>query len=224
MMMSDIPKQDLLGGQGILQLILYQDNLANPERPYDLEYWEQTIATYFAETGSMRQQLFSNKNGVDKSFQLQFPSLARFYHSHFASGVKQILLQSYDHNQNKLPNGGVHIWSTNASLTYVFANDLRVTTTGQLRVIFDDYNKIEHLNISTSGWQEYIPRNALLLPPSPEAKQSPKINKNVKRAQGKAAGQSLQPIIPSSGVGEWGVPNHIFQFLEVRCRGRLARR
>ncbi|KAI1611762.1 LIM-domain binding protein-domain-containing protein [Exophiala viscosa] len=214
MMMADAPKQDFLGGQCILQLIMYQDNLANPERPYELEYWEQTIARYFSQFGSMRQQLFSNKNGVDKSFQLQFPSLARYYHTHFASGVRQILLQSYDHNQNKLPNGGVHIWSTNASLTYVFANDIRVTTTGQLRVIFDEYQKIDHLNISTSGWQEYIPRNALLQSPSLEEKQSPKINKNVKRAQGKAAGVT-QPIIPSSGVGEWGVPNHIFQFLEI---------
>merc|ERR1711939_1161036 len=125
-----------------------------------------------------------------------------------------ILLQSYDHNQNKLPNGGVHIWSTNASLTYVFGNDIRVTTTGQLRVIFDEFQKIDHLNISTSGWQEYIPRNALLQPASPEETKSPKVNKNLKRAQGKAAGPT-QPIIPSSGVGEWGVPNHIFQFLEI---------
>ncbi|EXJ95424.1 hypothetical protein A1O1_00545 [Capronia coronata CBS 617.96] len=215
MLMPEVSKPDvMMGGQCILQLIMYQDTLAYPDRPNDLEYWEQTIARYFSPFGSIRQQLFSSKNG-DKSFQLQFPSLARYYHTHFASGVKQILLQSYDHNQSKLPNGGVHIWSSNASLTYVFHNDIRVTTTGQLRVVFDELAKIEHLNISTSGWQEYIPRNVLLQPPSPETKQSPKINKNVKRAQGKAAGASAPPIIPSSGVGDWGVPNHVFQFLEV---------
>ncbi|EXJ89477.1 hypothetical protein A1O3_02544 [Capronia epimyces CBS 606.96] len=216
MLVPEVAKPDtMMGGQCILQLIMYQDTLAAPDRPHDLDYWEQIIGRYFSPFGSIRQQLFSNKNGVDKSFQLQYPSLARYYHTHFASGVKQLLLQSYDHNQNKLPNGGVHIWSSNASLTYIFGNDIRVTTTGQLRVIFDDMQKIEHLNISTSGWQEYIPRNALTQPPSPETKQSPKINKNVKRAQGKAAALSTQLIIPSSGVGEWGVPNHIFQFLEI---------
>ncbi|KIW15744.1 hypothetical protein PV08_05794 [Exophiala spinifera] len=215
MMMNDLPKQDILGGQCILQLIMYQDTLANPDRPNDLDYWEQTISRYFSPLGSMRQQLFSNKNGIDKSFQLQFPSLARYYHTHFASGVKQILLQSFDHNQNKLPNGGVHIWSTNASLTYVFGSDIRVSTTGQLRVIFDEFQKIEHFNISTSGWQEYIPRSSLTQPASPEeTKSSPKINKNLKRAQGKANAPA-QLIIPSSGVGEWGVPSHIFQFLEI---------
>jgi hypothetical protein len=115
-----------------------------------------------------------------------------------------------------MANGGVMIWSSNASLTYVYNNDIRVTTTGQLRVTFDAEQKIEFLNISTSGWQEYIPRTALVQPQSPEVKQSPKVtNKQLKRAQGKASGPTSSPVIPSSGVGEWGVVNHIFQFLEV---------
>ncbi|KIV98140.1 hypothetical protein PV10_01820 [Exophiala mesophila] len=216
MMIPDLSKTDLLGGQCILQLILWQDILANPERPNDLDYWEDTMRKYFSPFASIRQQLCSNKNDTDKSFQLPFPCLARYYHSHFASGVKQIFLQSYDHNQNKLSNGGVHIWSSHASLTYVFTNDIRVSTTGQLRVTFDEMQKIDHLNISTTGWQEYIPRSALITVPSPEVKQSPKItNKNLKRTQGKGSGPSSSPVIPSSGVGEFGVPNHIFQFLEV---------
>ncbi|OCT44219.1 hypothetical protein CLCR_00584 [Cladophialophora carrionii] len=216
MMMSDLGKQDAFGGQCILRLIMYQDLLANPERPHDLEYWEHLIGQFFSPFGSLRQQFFSNKSGGDKSFQLQFPSLARYYHSYFAAGVRQILLQSYEHTQTKTANGGVHITSSNASLTYVFDNDLRVTTSGQLRVLFNDMQVIEHLNISCSGWQEYIPRNALLQTSSPEMKQSPKItNKNVKRTQGKGTGPIMGPVIPSSGVGEWGVPQHISQFLEI---------
>lgn len=218
MLMPEFPKQDMIGGQCILQLISYQDNLANPERPHDLDYWEQLIARFFSPFGSLRQQFFSNKSNGDKFYQLQYPSLARYYHSYYAAGVKQIFLQSFDHNQSKLPNGNVHIWSTNTSLTYVFGNDIRVTTSGQLRVIFDEAQRIEHLNISSSGWQEYIPRIALLQPSSPETKQSPKItNKNVKRTQGKAGGPNAMPVIPTSGVGEWGVPQHISQFLEASC-------
>ncbi|KIW72734.1 hypothetical protein PV04_00910 [Phialophora macrospora] len=216
MMMSDLGKQDALGGQCILRLINYQDQLANPERPHDLEYWEHLIAHFFSPFGSLRQQFYSHRSGGDKSFQLQFPSLARYYHSYFAAGVRQILLQSFEHTQTKTGNGGVHITSSNASLTYVFDNDLRVTTSGQLRVLFNDGQFIEHLNISCSGWQEYIPRNALLQTSSPEMKQSPKItNKNLKRTQGKASGPMMGPVIPSSGVGEWGVPQHISQFLEI---------
>ncbi|KIX97198.1 uncharacterized protein Z520_07312 [Fonsecaea multimorphosa CBS 102226] len=216
MIMSELPKQDMIGGQCILKLIEYQDLLAHPERPNDLDYWEALITRFFSPIGSLRQQFFNNKSGGDKSFQLQFPSLARYYHSYFASGVKQILLQSFEHTQTKTANGGVHITSSSASLTYVFGNDIRVTTNGQLRVLFDDVQTIEHLNISSTGWQEYIPRNVLLQPMSPEMKQSPKItNKNLKRTQGKANVSGAGPVIPSSGVGEWGVPQHISQFLEI---------
>ena len=218
MMMADMGKQDVIGGQCILRLIMYQDMLANPERAHDLDYWEQLMTQYFSPFGSLRQQFYSNKSGGDKSFQLQFPSLARYYHSYFVAGVRQILLQSFEHSQTKTGNGGVHITSNNASLTYVFDNDLRVTTNGQLRVLFNDLSQIEHLNISCSGWQEYIPRTALLQTSSPDIKQSPKItNKNVKRTQGKVNGPTTGPVIPTSGVGEWGVPQHISQFLEV-CR------
>jgi len=219
MLMQQIPKQQDSSGQCILQLNMYKDSLAYPERPNDLDCWEEIIRRFFSPFGYIRQQLFSNRGGGDKSFQLQFASLARFYHAHFASGVKQIILQSFDHNQSKLPNGGVHIWSTNASLTYVFHNDIRVITNGSLKVSFNEMNKIEHLNMCTSGWQEYIPRSALTLPLSPDQKQSPKMSKNIKRAQGKLAPSSS---IPSPVVGEWGVPNHVFQFLEVchaMCEG-----
>ncbi len=217
MMMSDMGKQDVIGGQCILRLIMYQDILANPERPNDLEYWEQLISQFFSPFGSLRQQFFSIRSGVDKSYQLQFPSLARYYHSYFAAGVRQILLQSFEHTQTKTGNGGVHITSSNASLTYVFDNDLRVTTSGQLRVLFNDLQVIEHMNISCSGWREYIPRDAVIQSlSSPEMKQSPKItNKNLKRPQGKAIVPPTGPIIPTAGVGEWGVPARIAQFLEV---------
>ena len=216
MMSADIGKQDMSGGQCILRLIAYQDILANPDRPHDLEFWEQFIGQTFSPSGSLRQQFYSIKSGGDKSFQLQFPSLARYYHSYFAAGVRQILLQSFEHTQTKTGNGSVHITSNNASLTYVFDSDLRVTTNGQLRVLFNEMAQIEHLNISCSGWQEYIPRAALMQANSPDMKQSPKItNKNVKRTQGKANGPIAGPVIPSSGVGEWGVPQHISQFLEV---------
>jgi hypothetical protein len=207
--------QENFTGQCILQLLLYQDQLANPDRPNDLAYWEETIQKYFSPFGSIRQQLYNNKQGNDKSFQLQYPSLARFYYSHFTSGIKQILMQSFDHNQSKLPNGGIHIWSNRASLTYVFHNDLRVTTQGSLKVSFDEMQKIEHLFIATSGWTEYIPRHALQ-PASPEQNKSPKLNKNAKKNQQKAPmPTSSSPVIPASVVNDFGLPPHIVQFLEV---------
>lgn len=219
-MMQDMPKEQMMIGHSILQLVMFQDSLASPERPDDLSYWEEVIRKYFAIGGLLKQQFLSPRNNIDKSFQLQYPSLARFYHAHFGSGIRQILLQSYDHVQGRTPSGHMVVNSSSASLTYVFHNDIRVTTQGELSVIFDESNKIIRFDLLTHRWQEYIPKT-LLMPSSPEQKQSPKMNKNIKKMQqqGKGSNSGNSGLnIPSSGIGEWGVPNRLIAFLEVSLR------
>ena len=214
MMMQEIPRERPLDGQCVLQLIMFQDSLASPARPTDLEYWDDTIRKYFSPISVLKQVLLNNRNLESKTYALQFWSLARFYHAHFVSGVKQILLQSYDHVQNRRQTGETQVTSNSASLTYIFNNDIRVTTQGSLNVLFDVESKIIRLDVAISNWQEYIPRNILDSPP-PEQKQSPKINKNLKKAQQQKVSASGMQIIPTAGVTEYGVPRHIVQFLEV---------
>ena len=218
-MMHEMPKQEpfLMTGNSILQLIMFQDSLASPDRPNDLSYWEGIITKYFASYGFLKQQFFNPKTGTDKSFQLQFPSLARFYHAHFGSqtGIRQILLQSYDHIQSRTGNGGTCVNSSRTSLTYVFHNDIRVTTEGELSVLFDDSNKIVRFDLSAHNWQEYIPRSILLNPPSPDQKQSPKMNKNLKKVQQQNKQANSGPNIPSAGISDFGVPTRLLGFLEV---------
>ena len=214
-MMQDIPKEQLLMGHSILQLIMFQDSLASAGRSGDLSYWEEIIRKYFAPYGSLKQQFINPKTHSDKSFQLHFPSLARFYHAHFGSGIRQILLQSYDHVQSRTASGATCVSSSNASLTYVFQNDIRVTTQGSLSVLFDESNKIMRFDLSAMDWQEYIPRSILLNPPSPDQKQSPKMNKNLKKVQQQGKQATPGPNIPSSGISDFGVPPRLIGFLEV---------
>lgn len=223
LMMQDIPKEQIMTGQCILQLILFQDSLACPAKPQDLDWWQDIIMRYFSPMAQMKMQLFNSSNASDKSFLLQFASLARFYHAHFVGGIKQILLSSYDHIQKKQQTGETFVQSQSASLTYVFHNDIRVSTTGSLQVLFDDFNKIVRFDIMTGGWQEYIPRPMVAgamqasRSPTQNSKQSPKMNKNVKKLQ--QQGQADAPLVaPSSGVNEWGITPHIQQFLEVRFK------
>lgn len=214
-MMQDMQKESMPAGLYILQLVMFQDNLATPESPNDLHFWEGLIAKYFASYGSLKQQFLKPKTGHDKSYQLQFPSLARFFHAHFGSGIKQILLQSHQHIQSRTASGGMYVNSDNASLTYVFHNDIRVTTSGKLSVLFDESTKIVRFDLSTERWQEYLPKTLLLQAQSPDQKQSPKMNKNLKKVQqqGKASNSDLN--IPSSGIGDFGVPTRLLAFLEV---------
>lgn len=216
----DLTKQQLLmdmaqqnqdfSGQWLLQLMSYYEALAYPKQPLDIEYWSEVMAKYYSPTGSMRQQIYNNKNQSDKSFQLQYPSLARFYYSHFANGVRKIFMQSFEHAQEQLPNGGYHVVSRKLYLTYEYADGLRVTTNGTLSVNFDEMQKIETLHIAIKDWTEYIPRGLADGSQSPEqTRQSPKMSK-------KNLPKSLQrPSIPRSPVIEWGIPQPLLQFLEV---------
>ena len=213
-MMQDMPKEQILFGHSILQLIMFQDSLENPERPNDLSYWEEIIRKYFAAYGSLKQQYSNPKTKSDKTFQLQYPSLARFYHAHFSGGIQQILLQSYDHIQSRTAIGTC-VNSSRASLTYVFNNDIRVTTQGALIVLFDDSNKIVRLDLSAGDWEEYIPRRMLLNSPSPDQKQSPKVNKNIKKVQQQGKQSDPGPSIPTAGISDFGVPARLLGFLEV---------
>ena len=196
-------------GQCILQLLSYYDSLAYPQKPFDVEYWQDVISKYYSAFGSHRQAIYNNKTQSDKSFQLRFPSLARFYHSHFKNGIRKIFMQSFEHAQEALPNGGFHVWSNKLYITYEFDDGIRVTAHGQLSVNFDEMQKIEHMFIKIKGWTEMIPRT-LTEPRSPEqSRQSPKMSKkNLKQNQQRS-------WVPRSPVSEWGIPIQMIQFLEV---------
>lgn len=196
-------------GQCILQLMSYYDSLACPQRPYDIEYWQEATAKYFSPSGQLRQQLFNNKNQSDKSFLLRYASIARFFHAHFTYGIRRIYMQSFEHSQETLPHGGFHVWSKRLFVTYEYDDGVRITKHGALSVNFDDMQKIEFMHVAIRGWTEYIPR-AILEPTSPEqTRQSPKLSKkNLPKNQNRVQ-------LKRSPVLDWGIPYHLMQFLEV---------
>lgn len=72
------------------------------------------------------------------------------------------------------------------------------------------------LDIKTSSNTEYVPRNQLRQPDSPDQTKSPKTGKGA----GKKAQQNKPPVsqnitIPESMVTEDGVPVAVMRFLEV---------
>lgn len=78
------------------------------------------------------------------------------------------------------------------------------------------HGKIDVLDVITTGHTEYIPRNQLQPPESPDQKQSPKVGKTVaKRAQQKQ-NTSSNIVLPPSMVTDDGVPVAVMRFLEVR--------
>lgn len=204
--------QDFIG-QCLLQLMLYYDHLAAPQRPLDVNYWQEVMAKYYSPFASVRQQIWNSKTGTDKQYQLRYPSLARFYHSHFKNGIRKIHMQSFEHAQNALPNGGYHVWSKKLFVTHEYDNGTKVISYGTLNVNFDEMQKIESLFIGVKGWDEVIPRSLLEPPASPEQnRQSPKQSK---KSLAKQQQQQIPRPLPKSPVGTYGIPQGLQQFLEV---------
>lgn len=204
-----------LNGQGILRLLMFQEQLCPPpDKVHDLDYWETFVQSHFSPFGVLRQQLFNPKSGNDKSYQVQYASIARFYHAHFASGVREMRMEPVGCTETKLPHGGCNVYSPRTYVTYIYDNDIRVITEGSIQCNFDMANRIEHLSINTKAWTEYLPRILCASPESPDQKQSPKMSKNSKRPQQKTS--ATPSALPSPSIGDMGVPAHIVQFLEVR--------
>lgn len=80
--------------------------------------------------------------------------------------------------------------------------------------------KFDLVDISVSGFREYIPRSLVQLQEASEQKQSPRVTKAAnKRGQQKQL--PPQPTIspPESLVNEYGLPASVQCFLEVCSKG-----
>lgn len=218
--LEDVPMNEGMGnglnGQGILRLLMFQEQLCPPpDKVSELDYWEDFVRNHFSPFGVLRQQLINQRTGTQKFFQIQFASLARFYHAHFTSGVREMRMEPIGCTETKLPHGGCNVYSPKTYITYGYDNDIRVITEGSIQCNFDIANRIEHLSINTKAWTEYIPRGLWPSPDSPDQKQSPKMSKNAKKLQKTPA---LPSAAPSSCISDMGVPEYIVRFLEVSSK------
>ncbi|RMZ77615.1 hypothetical protein DV737_g4298, partial [Chaetothyriales sp. CBS 132003] len=221
-----IPKEHMFPNQkenAILQLTLFQNSLANPSNGQELSCWDAIVRKFFSPFGTLRHQFVRPDAGQDnktfirpddgkeyKTFLLHYSSLARYLHAHFLSGITQILLQSYDHPKVSGQSSEILVSCPKASLTYVFDNDVRVSTQGALTASFDETNKITRLEIAARAWEEYLPRSVL----TPTSPKDSKV-KVTKKNQAQAGANLIPHLVPVKSVGAFGVPQKIWSWLEV---------
>ena len=199
----------------ILRLTQYSDHLCAPHDPTDLGYWERFVSDFFAPSGALRQQVYSQRSNSTKQFRIEYPALARFYLTHFMYGVKQIkMCVSGAAEKDIQPTGGRTVFSRNSEITYIYRNDCRVIMTGSLRVNYDSEHRIEYLDIAVTEWCEHIPRASLRQIESPDIKNSPKVQNKKQRSQ-KIEPTSSLFVPPASMVTEFGIPQGMVQLFEV---------
>ncbi|KAL8654694.1 MAG: hypothetical protein Q9226_003336 [Calogaya cf. arnoldii] len=221
--------QNAMKGASVLKLVHFADQLGNfstPPRKNELDFWVNFVERFFSHTGVIRQQLYYSADQSTKQFEISpTPTLARFYWTHFNSGVRNIQMIVERFREFDAPNGGHMIKSEKTSFIYWLANGHQLVTSGSLIVQFDQFGKIDVLEILTTHHEEFVPRAQLLrtATESSEMKHSP----NQSKAIGKKAAQQRQkqaqtaqeqgPVaaVPSSIINGQGVTPSVQQFLEV---------
>lgn len=94
----------------------------------DLSYWNMFVHRFFSQVGVFRHSLHVTDSGdPDKQYEIAFPAIARYLHTHFGSGVRSIQLVWDKGIMDKPLPGDCHcIESQRASLVYWFESGSHV--------------------------------------------------------------------------------------------------
>ncbi|OTA90065.1 hypothetical protein M434DRAFT_78503 [Hypoxylon sp. CO27-5] len=233
-------KNDGLKGHCLLKLLQFGEHLSGypgSRTKDDLTYWNNFVTQFFSPRGVFRLSLFyvgtdpTNEEHADKQHEITQPALARYFHTHFESGVRRINLTfEKGITDRPLPNGCHFIENQKASLTYWFDNS-HVVATGTLRAQFDSEQKLELLEFITQGHEEYHSRKMVIEAAKPahnwvkdwlkvngqDSRLSPEMSKKGKAKPMKSP-QNPPPDIdlPQSAVKQnIGITEAVFQFLEI---------
>jgi len=135
-------------GQCLLQLMAFADHLSNfgvsskPLQAYmnngtqrlaaqatkqrdDLHYWSEFVNRFFSPKGVFRHGVFMGEGGA-KQYEITFPALARYFHTHFESGVKNMQMIMEKGQEKPLANNQHYVESPKSSFVYWFDNGYQV--------------------------------------------------------------------------------------------------
>jgi LIM-domain binding protein len=144
-----------LKGQCLMKLMQFGDHLANfgvsskPLQAYmangaqrlaaqaskqtdDLNYWLNFRDRFFSPKGVLRHSVWVVDDSSNKQYEIAFPALARYFHTHFESGIKNMQMIMEKGTEKELPNNGHYIESMKSSFVYWFDNGSQVRFSTQV--------------------------------------------------------------------------------------------
>jgi hypothetical protein len=142
---------DKFKGQSLMKLMQFADHLSSfqqvskPLQAYidsglqrsvaesvkqsdDLNYWLTFVDRFFSPKGVLRHSVWivEDKGNSDKQYEITYPALARYFSTHFESGIKNMQLITEKGLEKELPNNQHYVESPKSSLVYWFDNGLQV--------------------------------------------------------------------------------------------------
>lgn len=193
----------------------------------NLSHWQTFVSRFFSQSGVLKQQLWCSTDNERKSYQVSNPVLARYYHTHFSSGIQNVQMIIEKANETDLPAGGHMVESSKSTFIYWLDNGCQLVTKGSLKAHFDQQGKIDVLDLQVSEHAEYLPRSKLqTASESPEQKPSPNMTKNANRRAAQNSKRPMPPETPSnplppSKINTWGTTDQVMSFLEVSSFSKI---
>uniref|UniRef100_A0A8H7N1Q0 Uncharacterized protein n=1 Tax=Bionectria ochroleuca TaxID=29856 RepID=A0A8H7N1Q0_BIOOC len=218
----------------LMQFSEYLSGIPPQRTKDDLSYWNAFVARFFSQNGVFRHSLHitDSDETTDKQYEIAFPAIARYFHTNFNSGVKNMQLIMDKGTQDRaLPGDCYCIENPRASLVYWFETGSHLVASGTLRAQFDAEQKIDLFEFVTTGHEEYISRKQVIDAAKPvhnwmkewrtvnaETKGSPELSKKGKGRPLRSPQShppELLPDLPESAVNSKGVTDAVHQFLEI---------
>lgn len=93
----------------------------------DLNYWLMFVDRFFSPKGVLRHSLWiTDDGGSNKQYEITYPALARYFFTHFESGIKTMQLIMEKGTEKDIPNSGHYIESNKSSFVYWFDSGAQV--------------------------------------------------------------------------------------------------
>lgn len=96
-----------------------------------LEYWNAFVQRFFSQKGIFRHQILvrdGDDQAQEKQYEIAFPALPRYFHTHFDSGVRNMQLIMDKGTTDRALPGDCHVIENNkASLVYWFEGGSHVS-------------------------------------------------------------------------------------------------
>jgi hypothetical protein len=97
----------------------------------DLDYWNSFVKQFFSQKGVFKHAILI-KDGEDqaqqKHYEIAYPAIPRYFHTHFDSGVKSMqLVLDKGTTDRPMPNDCHMICNDKASLVYWFEDGAHVS-------------------------------------------------------------------------------------------------
>lgn len=231
-----------LKGACLLKLMQFSEHLSGAPKSKDnkennLLYWNNFVQQFFSQKGLFRHTILiqdpNESSTTERQYEMSYPALARYFHTHFDSGVKtmQLILDKGTIDRS-LPNDCHFIENSNASLVYWFQSGSHLVANGVLRAQFDAEQKFELFEFQTTKHEEYVSRNLVIHSARPvhnwvkewrvmnqqDGTHSPEMsNKKTKQRPMKSPANPPPDLdLPYASVKtNMGITEAVYQFLEI---------